>query len=205
MVATPGTYHYSLVISSVVEAGARVVGTNSLLYKVAALYHDIGKLVYPDYYIEDQFNSPSRHGRLVPAMGALILLSYVKKGMELAARRHLDGEVEDIIRRHHGTGLVRSFYAEARGSGENPCTEDCCYPGPRPQTCEAAIIILTDTVETSSCTLTDPTPVYVKTHIDTIMKGVFPEGQLDESELIFKDLHELSESFTRVLTGLFHQ
>lgn len=205
MVAIPGTYHHSLVVSNMVEAGAKAVGANSLLCKVAALYHDIGKLAYPDYYIENQFNGPNRHDKLAPAMSALILLSHVKKGTELAAQHHLGDEIEDIIRQHHGTGLIKFFYAKAKESGENPRIEDYCYPGPRPQTREAAIVMLADAVEASSRTLTDPTPARIKTHIDTIMKGIFSEGQLDESELTFKDLHKLSESFARILTGLFHQ
>ena len=205
MVAIPGTYHHSLVVSNMVEAGAKAVGANSLLCKVAALYHDIGKLAYPDYYIENQFNGPNRHDKLAPAMSALILLSHVKKGTELAAQHHLGDEIEDIIRQHHGTGLIKFFYAKAKELGENPRIEDYCYPGPRPQTREAAIVMLADAVEASSRTLTDPTPARIKTHIDTIMKGIFSEGQLDESELTFKDLHKLSESFARILTGLFHQ
>lgn len=205
MVAIPGTYHHSLVVSNMVEAGAKAVGANSLLCKVAALYHDIGKLAYPDYYIENQFNGPNRHDKLAPAMSALILLSHAKKGTELADQNHLGDEIVDIIRQHHGTSLIRFFYAKAKELGENPRIEDYCYPGPRPQTREAAIVMLADAVEASSRTLTDPTPARLKTHIDTIMKGIFAEGQLDESELTFKDLHKLSESFARILTGLFHQ
>lgn len=205
MVAIPGTYHHSLVVSNMVEAGAKAVGANSLLCKVAALYHDIGKLAYPDYYIENQFNGPNRHDKLAPAMSALILLSHVKKGTDLAAQHHLGDEIVDIIRQHHGTALIKFFYAKAKELGENPRIEDYCYPGPRPQTREAAIVMLADVVEASSRTLTDPTPARIRTHIDTIMKGIFSDGQLDESELTFKDLHKLSESFGRILTGLFHQ
>ena len=138
-------------------------------------------------------------------MSALILLSHAKKGTELAAQNHLGDEIVDIIRQHHGTGLIKFFYAKAKELGENPRIEDYCYPGPRPQTREAAIVMLADAVEASSRTLTDPTPARIRNHIDTIMKGIFSEGQLDESELTFKDLHKLSESFGRILTGLFHQ
>lgn len=205
MVTIPGTYHHSLIVANMVEAGAKAVGANSLLCKVAALYHDIGKLAYPDYYIENQFNGPNRHDRLAPAMSALVLVSHVKKGTELAARHRVGDEIADIIRQHHGTGLIKYFYNKAKEMGENPRIEDYCYPGPRPQTREAAIVMLADVVEASSRTLTDPTPARIKTHIDTIMKGIFSDGQLDESELTFKDLHKLSESFARILTGLFHQ
>ncbi|MEG2140637.1 MAG: HDIG domain-containing protein, partial [Bilophila sp.] len=205
MVSIPGTYHHSLVVSNMVEAGAKAVGANSLLCKVAALYHDIGKLAYPEYYIENQFSGPNRHDKLAPAMSALILLSHVKKGSELAAQHHLGDEINDILRQHHGTGLIRYFYSKAKENGENPSMEDYCYPGPRPQSREAAIVMLADVVEASSRTLTEPTPARIKTHIDTMMKGIFADGQLDESELTFKDLHKLSENFARILTGLFHQ
>lgn len=205
MVSVPGTYHHSLVVANMVEAGAKAVGANSLLCKVAALYHDVGKLAYPDYFIENQFNGPNRHDKLAPTMSALILGSHVKKGTELAAQHHVGDEIEDIIRQHHGTGLIRFFYNKAKELGENPRIEDYCYPGPRPQTREAAIVMLADAVEASSRTLSDPTPARIKNHIDTIMKGIFADGQLDESELTFKDLHKLAESFGRILTGLFHQ
>lgn len=205
MVSVPGTYHHSLVVANMVEAGAKAVGANSLLCKVAALYHDVGKLAYPEYFIENQFNGPNRHDKLAPTMSALILGSHVKKGTELAAQHHVGDEIEDIIRQHHGTGLIRFFYNKAKELGENPRIEDYCYPGPRPQTREAAIVMLADVVEASSRTLSEPTPARIKNHIDTIIKGIFADGQLDESELTFKDLHKLAESFGRILTGLFHQ
>ena len=205
MVTVPGTYHHSLVVANMVEAGAKAIGANSLLCKVAALYHDVGKLSYPEYFIENQFGGPNKHDKLAPSMSALILLSHVKKGIELAERYKLGQEITDIIGQHHGTRLIRYFYQKAVNLGEKPRESDYNYPGPRPQTKEAAILMLADSVEASSRTLTDPTPARIKSHIDTIIKGIFSEGQLDESELTFKDLHYLSENFQRILTGLFHQ
>lgn len=205
MVTVPGTYHHSLVVANMVEAGARAIGANSLLCKVAALYHDAGKLAYPEYFIENQFGAPNRHDKLAPSMSALILLSHVKKGGDLALRYHLGQEIADIITQHHGTRVMRYFYQKAVNLGENPSEDAYRYPGPRPQSKEAAILMLADSVEASSRTLTDPTPARIRNHIDTIIKGIFSEGQLDESELTFKDLHYLSESFQRILTGLFHQ
>lgn len=205
MVTIPGTYHHSLVVANMVEAGAKAIGANSLLCKVAALYHDVGKLSYPEYFIENQFGGPNKHDKLAPSMSALILLSHVKKGTELAERYKLGQEITDIIRQHHGTRLIRFFYQKALNLGEKPRESDYSYPGPRPQTKEAAILMLADSVEASSRTLTDPTPARIKSHIDTIIKGIFSEGQLDESELTFKDLHFLSENFQRILTGIFHQ
>ena len=205
MVTVPGTYHHSLVVANMVEAGAKAIGANSLLCKVAALYHDVGKLSYPEYFIENQFGGPNKHDKLAPSMSALILLSHVKKGTELAERYKLGQDIADIISQHHGTRLIRYFYQKALNQGEKPRESDFSYLGPRPQTKEAAILMLADSVEASSRTLSDPTPARIKTHIDTIIKGIFSEGQLDESELTFKDLHFLSENFLRILTGIFHQ
>lgn len=205
MVAVPGTYHHSLIVSNMVEAGAKAIGANSLLCKVAALYHDIGKLSRPEYFIENQFGGRNKHDRLAPSMSALILASHVKQGAELAQRHRLGQEIVDIIGQHHGTRVIRYFHQKAVNQGENPREQDYQYPGPRPQTREAAIVMLADAVEASSRTLVDPTPARIKGHIDTIVKGIFAEGQLDESELTFRDLHKLGENFHRILTGLFHQ
>lgn len=205
MVTVPGTYHHSLVVANMVEAGAKAIGANSLLCKVAALYHDVGKLSYPEYFIENQFGGPNKHDKLAPSMSALILLSHVKKGTELAERYKLGQDIADIISQHHGTRLIRFFYQKALNQGEKPRESDFSYVGPRPQTKEAAILMLADSVEASSRTLNEPTPARIKSHIDTIIKGIFSEGQLDESELTFKDLHFLSENFQRILTGIFHQ
>ena len=205
MVTIPGTYHHSIVVANMVEAGAKAIGANSLLVKVAALYHDAGKLAYPQYFVENQFGGPNRHDRLSPSMSALIILSHVKKGVELCSRYKLGQEVIDIIAQHHGTRVVRYFYQKAVNLGENPRESDYSYSGPKPQTKEAAILLLADSVEASSRTLSDPTPARLKAHIDKIIMGIFSEGQLDESELTFKDLHLLGESFLVVLTGLFHQ
>jgi putative nucleotidyltransferase with HDIG domain len=205
MVNMPGTYHHSLVVANMVEAGAKAVGANSMLCKVAALYHDVGKMQYPLYFIENQFGGENKHDKLAPSMSALVIISHVKKGTELAEKYKLGHEIIDVIRQHHGTRSVRYFYQKAVQLGESPRESDYCYPGPRPQTKEAAIIMLADAVEASSRTLSDPTPARIQSHIDSIIKGIFSEGQLDESELTFKDLHRLSEGFVRILTGIFHQ
>ncbi len=205
MVTMPGTYHHSLVVANMVEAAAKAIGANSLLCKVGALYHDVGKLSHPDYFIENQFGGRNKHDKLAPSMSALILTSHVKKGAELAESHKLGEEITALIAQHHGTRLISYFYHKAVTMGENVRESDYCYAGPRPQTKEAAILMLADSVEASSRTLTDPTPARLKTHIDKIVKGIFSEGQLDESALTFKDLHKISEQFLRILTGIFHQ
>ncbi|NJB67461.1 hypothetical protein GGQ74_001101 [Desulfobaculum xiamenense] len=211
MVAAPGTYHHSLVVSNMVEAGARAIGANPLLAKVAALYHDIGKITKPQYFIENQLaREKNKHDKLTPSMSALILISHVKKGVELAHAHKLGVEIADIIQQHHGTTLISFFYhkakeqAEARGE-EDVREEEFRYPGPKPQTKEAGLILLADAIEASSRTLTDPTPSRIKGHIESVIKRIFSDGQLDESELTLKDLHRISEIFHRILTGIFHQ
>ncbi len=205
MVSMPGTYHHSLVVANMVEAAAKSIGANSLLCKVGALYHDVGKLSHPDYFIENQFGGRNKHDKLAPSMSALILTAHVKKGVELAQSYKLGDEITSLIGQHHGTRLISYFYHKALNLGENVRESDYCYAGPRPKTKEAAILMLADSVEDSSRTLVDPTPARLKTHIDTIVKGIFSEGQLDESALTFQDLHKISEQFLRILTGIFHQ
>ena len=205
MMTVPGTYHHSLVVSNLVEAGAAAIGANSLLCKVGALYHDIGKISRPEYFVENQFGGPNPHDRLSPAMSALILFSHVKQGAELAEEYHLGREITDIIVQHHGTRGAMFFYNKALQMGENPRLQDYSYPGPRPQSKEAAIVMLADSVEASSRTLVDPTPARIRAHVTKIVKGVYAEGQLDESDLTFRDLNKLIDSFVRIITGLFHQ
>jgi putative nucleotidyltransferase with HDIG domain len=205
MVNMPGTYHHSLLVANLVEAGAKAVGANSLLCKVAALFHDIGKLLHPEYFIENQFGSANKHDRLAPSMSALILISHVKKGVELAESNRLGQEICSIIREHHGTRRMPYFFHKAVEMGENPRPEDYSYPGPRPRSKEAAIVMLADVVEASSRALSDPTPARIAGHIDKTLHDIFVEGQLDEVDLTFKDVHKLSVSFRRILTGLFHQ
>jgi len=210
MVTAPGTYHHSIILSNMVEAGARAIGANSLLVKVAALYHDVGKLSKPQYFIENQMGGENKHDKLSPSMSALILTSHVKKGVEMAREHKLGQEIEDLIQQHHGTMLISYFYhraveqAEAKGE-DPPREEEFRYSGPRPQTKEAGLLLLADAIEASSRTLVDPTPSRIKGHIETIIKKIFTDGQLDESELRLKDMHEISEVFHRILTGIFHQ
>ncbi|MBF0481785.1 MAG: HDIG domain-containing protein [Desulfovibrionaceae bacterium] len=209
MVEAPGTYHHSLIVSNMVEAGARAIGANALLAKVAALYHDIGKLKNPQYFIENQVGRENKHDKLTPAMSALILISHAKKGMEMALEYKLGPEIADLIRQHHGATLIAYFYHKAQelaeAKGEDPVAEsEFRYPGPKPQTKEAGLILIADAIEASARTLVEPTPSRIKGHIENIIRKVFTEGELDESELTFKDLNQLSGTFHRILTGIFH-
>ncbi len=210
MVKAPGTYHHSLVVSNMVEAGARVIGANALLARVAALYHDIGKLKNPQYFIENISGKENRHNKLAPSMSALILISHVKKGVELAREHKLGPVITDLISQHHGTTLITFFYHKAQelaeAKGEDPVREEeFRYPGPKPQSKEAGLILLADAIEASSRALVDPTPSRIKGHIQSIVRKIYTEGELDESQLTLKDLTLLTETFHRILTGIFHQ
>jgi len=205
MMAIPGTYHHALVVSNLVESGAKAVGANSLLAKVGALYHDVGKISKPDYFTENQFDQVNPHDKLSPAMSCLILFSHVKQGVELVQKYKLGSEITDMIQQHHGTRIPFSFYQKAVNLGENPKEEDFRYPGPRPQTKESAILMMADTVEAAIRSMGDPSPARIHTSVETLIKNIYAEGQLDEADLTFKDLNKLIESFTRSLTGLYHQ
>lgn len=206
MLNAPGTYHHSLIVSNMVEAGAERIGAYSLLCKVAALYHDIGKVSKANYFIENQTNEDNPHDRLTPSMSSLILTSHVKLGVELAEQHRLGKEVIDIIREHHGNGVIRFFYHKAmqQADGVPPKIEDYSYAGPKPQTKEAALVMLADVVEASSRTLVDPSPTKLRTHIHNVLKGFYADGQLDETDLTFRDLEELTDSFQGILRGIFH-
>lgn len=206
MLKAPGTYHHSLIVSNMVEAGAKRVGAHSLLCKVAALYHDIGKVTKAGYFIENQPSDDNPHNRLSPSMSALILVAHVKQGVELGIQHRLGQEVTDIIRQHHGTSIIKYFYQKALNQPDAPPPniDDFRYPGPRPRTREAALVMLADIIEASSRTLNEPTPTRLRQHIDAIIKSIYSSGQLDESELTFKDLDLLADSFHQVLRGIFH-
>ena len=211
MVNAPGTYHHSVVVSSMVEATAESIHANPLLAKVSAYYHDIGKIKKPLYFVENQVRGENRHEKLAPSMSSLILISHVKDGVELAKQQRLGKEIIDTIEQHHGTGLISYFYEKAKdqsgkkGGRSSPVKEqDFRYPGPKPQTKEVGLVLLADAVEAASRTLLDPTPARIQGMVQKIMNGVFSDGQLDECELTLKDLNQIAKSFTKTLSGIFH-
>ncbi len=210
LMTAPGTYHHSVIVASLVEAAAEEIGANSLLAKVSAYYHDIGKIKKPLYFIENQPNWKNRHDDLSPQMSSLVIISHVKDGCELAKEHNLGKAITDIIRQHHGTGLVTYFYEKAKKqtkttSGQPILEDDFRYPGPKPQKKEAGLVLLGDIIEASSRTLTNPTPARIKNLVNTRIQQVVEEGQLDDSELTFRDLRKIAETFTRILTGIFHR
>jgi hypothetical protein len=209
IMVAPGTYHHSIIVASMVEAAAEEIGANSLLAKVSAYYHDMGKIKKPDYYIENQQHWKNRHDKLTPKMSSLVIISHVKDGCELAKKYKLGRIISDIIRQHHGTRIVTFFYEKAKNdksmSGQSILESDFRYPGPKPQTKEAGLVLLGDIVEASSRMLKDPTPSRIKNLIRERISEILNEGQLDESELTFLDLNKISESFSMILIGIFHR
>lgn len=202
----PGTYHHSMIVGSLAEAAAEVVGVNPLLAKVASYYHDIGKIRMPEYFIENQTGCASKHEKITPHLSSMIIISHVKDGVELANEFALPEIIKDVIQQHHGTTLVTYFYQKALKESETPPLEqDYRYPGPKPQTKLAAVVMLADAVEASSRTLEDPTPARISNLIDKIVKNIFLDGQLDECEITLKDLSEIKRKFEYVLTGIFHR
>jgi hypothetical protein len=205
----PGTYHHSIMVGSLVEAAAKSIAANPLLARVSAYYHDIGKLKKPLYFVENAGGVESKHNHLTPSMSSLILISHVKDGVELARENRLGQRIAHIIQQHHGTSLISYFFQKAKEK-ENPemeslNEEDFRYPGPKPQTKEAGIVMLADAVEAASRTLSEPTPARIKSLVQRIINNIFLDGQLEECELTLKDLHNIEESFSRILTAIFHQ
>ncbi len=204
----PGSYHHSVLVGSLAEAAAEDIGANPLLARVAATYHDIGKMTKPEYFVENQESRDNRHEKLSPSMSALILAAHVKDGAEVAKEHRLPRRVVDIIRQHHGTRLITFFYNKAKEM-EDPAVQtvderDFRYPGPKPKSREAALIMLADAVEAASKVLADPTPARIRGLIQKIINDIFIDGQLDDSNLTLRDLHQIARSFTRTVTGILH-
>ncbi|HEY6872665.1 MAG TPA: HDIG domain-containing metalloprotein [Geobacteraceae bacterium] len=208
MVRAPGTYHHSVIVGNLVEAAAEAISANPLLARVAAYHHDIGKISKPLYFIENVSGGESKHDRLSPSMSALILISHVKEGAELAREHRLGVPIIDIIRQSHGTGLITFFYQKAKdlaaAEGKAVDEREFRYPGPKPQTREAGLVLLADHVEAASRTLADPTPARIQGMVQKIINNIFIDGQLDECELTLKNLHEIAKSFNRILSGIYH-
>ncbi|MDD5244533.1 MAG: HDIG domain-containing protein [Syntrophorhabdaceae bacterium] len=208
MVDAPGTYHHSVIVGNLSKAAAESIGAHPLLTRVAAYYHDIGKLKMPHYFIENRTDVEDPHKDLTPSMSALIILNHVKEGVELAERYKLGRKITEVIQQHHGKSLVSYFYSKAKEL-EDPKLhtikeQDFRYAGPKPQTKETGIIMLADAVEAASRVLDDPTPKRIESHVQGIIENIFLDGQLDESELTLKDLNAIQKSFIAILLGIFH-
>lgn len=206
----PGTYNHSINVASIAEAAADAINANGLLVRVGAYFHDIGKMFKPDYFIENQTAGKNTHDALQPAMSTLVIIAHVKDGADLARSHNLPQPIIDLILQHHGTTLVEYFFREAaRRSEDNPdagkvADKDFRYPGPKPQTLEAAVMMLADTVESASRTLVDPTPARIRHLIDQIADKKVSDGQFDECGLTFAQLADVKDSLVKSVTAIYH-
>jgi putative nucleotidyltransferase with HDIG domain len=201
----PGTYHHSMVVGSLAEAAAEAVGGNSLLARVQAYYHDIGKLGKPEYYAENEpAFSRSRHEKLAPSMSTLVVKSHITEGLELARKERLPKAVQAAIPEHHGTMVMAFFYHKALELDPTARREDFSYPGPKPRSRETAILMLADGVEGSSRALQEPTPSRIRGLVTRLIDERVSQSQLDDSPLTMQDLARIREAFIPVLTAIFH-
>ncbi|MDD5097883.1 MAG: HDIG domain-containing protein, partial [Candidatus Omnitrophica bacterium] len=203
----PGTYHHSLIVGNLADTACTIIGANSLLARIGAYYHDIGKLTKPEYFIENQDLKRNAHDDLSPTMSKLIIMNHVKEGLELAKKYSLSPILWDFIRQHHGNSLVYYFYRRAlEGKEENQeiTEEGFRYPGPKPTTKETAIVLLADSVEAATRTLKDPSAVKIEETVHKIINNKFIDGQLDDCELTLKDIERISNVFIKILCGIYH-
>jgi putative nucleotidyltransferase with HDIG domain len=209
----PGTYHHSIIIAGLAEAGAAAVDANEVLARVGAYFHDIGKLVKPTYFVENQKGARNRHDKLAPRMSSLIIASHVKDGVALAREYKLPEEVIDFIPMHHGTTRIDFFFNKALQLAQNSSDEtkideineqDYRYPGPKPQTKETGIMMLADAIEAAIRSIDDPTPQRLEETINELIKKRFEEGELDECPLTLKDLTKIKAAFLTVMVGAYH-
>lgn len=204
LMEAPGTYHHSILVGNLAEAAAEAVQADATLVRVAALYHDIGKLKRPYFFIENQFTQDNPHDKIAPTLSSLIITSHVKDGLELAKDNKLPQQIQDIIAQHHGDSLVSFFYHKALEEYENVPEESFHYEGPKPQTKEAALVALADNVEAAVRSMKQPTPGRVEGFVRKIIKDKLNDGQLDQCDLTFQDLDRIAMAFVRVLSGIFH-
>jgi len=209
----PGTYHHSLNMATLAEAGAAAVGANVVLARVGAYFHDIGKIIKPTYFVENQRTVRSRHDKLAPRMSSLIIATHVKDGIALAREYNLPEEVIDFIPMHHGTTRIDFFYKRALDLAKNSDDEtkideikeqDYRYPGPKPNTKETGVMMLADAIEAAVRTIEEPTPQRIEDLVNEIVKRRLEEGELDECPLTMGDLTAIKIAFRNVLVGIYH-
>jgi len=208
-IETPGTNHHSFVVAMLAEAAAKAIGANALLARVGCLYHDIGKLAAPTMYIENQQGAANPHDRVSPRDSVRIITGHVRRGLQLAEDANLPPQIMDFIPQHHGTRVLAYFFhkakSQAEASGEAVNIEDFRYPGPKPQTKEAVILMLSDGSEAAVRSLEDPTPENIRAIVSKIADSVVADGQLDECDITFREIKLIRESLINTLIGMYHQ
>jgi len=203
LTAAPGTYSHSVTVANLAESAAREIGANSLITRVGAYYHDIGKMDQPDYFVENQA-AYNRHDEIQPRLSATVIKSHVKAGIEKAVKLGLPKEVVEIIAEHHGNSVISWFYNEAMKREDQVNADDFSYPGRPPHSRESAVVMLADTVEAAVRTLKKPTVSRLDKFVQGLIMAKFDQGQLSESDLTFRDLETIKNSFVRVLAGHYH-
>ncbi len=220
-IEAPGTYHHSLVVANLAEAAAIAIGLNPTQCRVMAYFHDIGKIIKPEYFTENIPQGHDPHATLSPTMSALIIIAHVKEGVDLALKAKLKKAIVDAIQQHHGDSLIVYFHKrakrleeDAREGGKilNMREEDVPavsensfrYPGPKPQTKEVGLLCLADAVEAVSRTLDRPTPQKIEGMVSEIVKRKIDEGLLDECHLTLKEIHTAAESFVFTVKNMMH-
>ena len=202
----PGTYHHSLIVSNLSEAAADAIGANALLIRVGSYFHDIGKIPKPEYYTENQILTGNKHDHLEPSMSRLVILNHVKEGLEMAREYRLNQKIVDFIPQHHGTSLMYFFYQKAlsESGGQELDENDYRYPGPKPQTKETAIVMLADSCEGATRSLSEHTPQQIEDMVRKVINNKFIDGQLDECNLTLREINTIAITFIRMLSAMYH-
>jgi putative nucleotidyltransferase with HDIG domain len=220
-IEAPGTYHHSLVVASLADAAASSIGANAQQCRVLSYFHDIGKIIKPEYFTENMPPDENVHDNLSPSMSALIIIAHVKEGIDLALKYRLKRPILDAIQQHHGTTLVYYFYkkakqqqADAKAGGQimrireedipDVSENSFRYVGPKPQTKEIGLLMLADAIESASRSLQRPTPQKIENLVDEIIQGKIKDHQLDESHLTLNEIQQAAESFVFTLKGMHH-
>ncbi|HPT78856.1 MAG TPA: HDIG domain-containing protein [Candidatus Atribacteria bacterium] len=205
LMETPGTYHHSIIVGNLAESAADAIGANGLLARVGAYYHDIGKLVRPYYFKENQLYNQNPHDKLNPVLSKKIIIAHIKDGLELAKKYKLPGVIQDFIAQHHGTTVVAYFYHKAKNNNIDMELDEFRYPGPKPTSKETALVMLADTAEAAVRAMADHSSEKIGEQIRKLIRDKFADGQLDNADLTMKDLDKTAEAFTNVISGIFHE
>jgi putative nucleotidyltransferase with HDIG domain len=204
LLRTPGTYHHSLLVGNLAERAAEVIGADPLVARVGAYYHDIGKMRNPTAFIENQ-TGQNPHDELDPLVSAGIVAAHVKDGLALADRYRLPERIREMIPGHHGTSVVKYFFQIAQQRGQAPDERSFRYPGPRPHSKEAGIVMLADGTEASVRSLSEKNPETIRAMVDRMIDERVADGQLDECDLTFRDVERIKDAFCELLLGVYHE
>lgn len=207
LMEAPGTYHHSIMVANLAEVAAEEVGANPILVRVGAYYHDAGKIKRPFFFGENQLGGVNPHDKISPGLSASIIISHVKDGLDLAKEYDIPSVISDMMIQHHGTTLVKYFYFTLKNNSDDPDSikeEDFRYPGPKPQSKEAAIIMMADSVEAAVRSIQEPTFDKIENMVNNIVKDKLNSDQLSECDLTFRDLETIKSCFLKVLKGIYH-